>query len=86
MFSAVLTIKSMGSFVHTAGIFFITHFMIFIAYACVKDSFVRIEDNFKRCKYIELDYAAHKIAAFLLFFPAALAINLLNTCSLSKDE
>lgn len=32
MFSAALpTIKSMGSFVHTARIFCITHFMIFIA-------------------------------------------------------
>lgn len=38
MFSAVLNIKSMGSFVHTARIFFITHFMIFTAYARVKDS------------------------------------------------
>ncbi len=72
MFSAVLTIKSMHSFVYTARIFFITHFMIFIAHACIKDSFVRMEDNFKWCKYTGLDYTAHKIAAFLcLFFDGA---------------
>lgn len=68
MFSAVLTIKSMHSFVHTARIFVITHFMIFIAHACVKDSFVRMGGNFKWCKYTELDYTAHKISAFLCLF------------------
>lgn len=42
--------------------------MIFIAFACVKDSFVWMEDNFKWCKYTKLDYTAHQIAAVLSFF------------------
>lgn len=59
MFSAVLTIKSMDSFVHTVRIFFIPHFMIFIAYVCIKD-------HFKLYKYTEFDYTAHKIVALFI--------------------
>lgn len=54
----------MGSFVHTARILLIPHFMICIVHACAKDSFF---DNFKQCEYAELDYTAHKIPALLCF-------------------
>ena len=39
-------------------------------------------DDFSRCKYTELDYTEHKIGGggWVVF-----AINLWNTCSLSKD-